>query len=74
MGEQRGLYRLAGRTMLNDEFRVWLLVEPQEAAESVGVTLTEEQVEKIRQVDPKALAGLVHEFQSLIGITGVVPW
>ena len=74
MGEQKGLYRLAGKAMLNADFRGWLLKEPPEAAESVGVTLTEVQVKNIQQVDPEALEELVRKFQSLIDVSGVGPW
>ena len=74
MGRQDGRYRLVGRAMLDAEFRRWLLEDPKAAAESVDVTLTEEQVKSIQQVDPKRLEELVHEFQSLTGVKGAYPW
>jgi len=60
--------------MLDAEFRRWLLEDPKAAAESVDVTLTEEQVKSIQQVDPKRLEELVYEFQNLTGVKGAYPW
>ena len=57
--------------MLHDDFRGWLLKEPEEAAASMDVILTEEQVENIQQVDPEALEELVREFRGLIQVRGV---
>ena len=74
MGEQQGLYRLVGKTMLIADFRGWLLKEPAEAAESINVILTEEQVKSIQRLDPEALEELVQEFQSMIDVRGAYPW
>ena len=73
MGEHKGLYRLVGKAMLHDDFRGWLLKEPEEAAASMDVTLTEEQVENIQQVDPETLEELVQEFKSLPAVRGIGP-
>ena len=71
MEEQKGLYRLVGKTMLDADFRGWLLKEPKEAAESIGVRLTEAQVSGIRQADPEKVGVLAEDFQGLIGPS---PW
>jgi len=70
----RALERLAGKALLDAEFRAWLLKDPKAAASSVAVDLTEEQVERIQQVDREALEKLVQEFQELAHFKEYGPW
>ena len=74
MGEQKGLYRLVGKTMLDADFRGWLLDEPEAAAESIGVSLTEEQVEHFHQVDREAVEELAQCVESAPQLHFLAGW
>ncbi|MCC7354351.1 MAG: hypothetical protein IT330_11395 [Anaerolineae bacterium] len=64
MANQRDLEILVGKALLHDGFRYWLFTEPEAAAESVGVSLTEEQASHLRGLGPEMgdrLANYVRE-------------
>ena len=67
MGEKKGLYRLVGKTMLDADFRGWVLKEPEKAAESIGVSLMPDQISVIREADLGKVEVLAEYFQELIG-------
>ena len=59
MDREENLSRLMLRTMLDDEFRQFLVKEPAEAAASIGVELDYQQIDHIKEMDPEALEKLV---------------
>ncbi|MFA5810271.1 MAG: Os1348 family NHLP clan protein [Thermoleophilia bacterium] len=50
MIEDGGLERLAGKALLDEEFRKRLLSDPEGTAHAEGVTLTEYQMKNLRAV------------------------
>jgi hypothetical protein len=64
--EREGLFRLVGKTMLDADFRGWVLKEPAEAAESIGVRLTEDEVNGIREANPEKVEALAQHLRDLI--------
>ena len=72
MGENTDMERLVGKMVLDPEFRDMMLEAPEETAASVGVILTEEQVEQIEEWDAEVLrllAGLLARIFDLGAIT-----
>ena len=67
MASQEELDRLVGRGMFDSGFLQQLIQDPEMTARSIGITLTRDQADRIRRVDPGAAADLSKDFQSLIG-------
>lgn len=63
MANREQLDRLVGKTMLDVGFRDRLLGDPEGAAESIGVSLTEAQANHIRQWDLDVLDALAGPFE-----------
>ena len=63
MANREQLDLLVGKTMLNVGFRDRLLGDPEGAAESIGVCLTEAQANRIRQWDLDVLDALAGAFE-----------
>ena len=67
MASQEELDRLVGRGMFDSGFLQQLLQDPEKTARSIGISLTQDQASRIRQIDPGAAADLAKDFQSVIG-------
>ena len=59
MDREEKLSRLMLRALMDDEFRYFLVKEPQEAAGSMGIELEYSQVEHIKELEPEELERLV---------------
>ena len=59
MASEENLSKLMLRTLMDDEFRHFLVKEPQEAAYSMGVELESSQVERLQELDAEELERLV---------------
>jgi hypothetical protein len=64
---------LVGRAILNAKFRRWLLADPQAAAESMGIQLTDGQVAHIKGLDPKAVTWWMKGAEYAVGPKGLMP-
>ena len=53
MANQSDLETLVGKALLHDGFRYWLFTEPEAAAQSLDITLTEEQAQNLRGLGPE---------------------
>jgi hypothetical protein len=67
---------LAGRALLDADFRERLLENPGQAAQELGFYLTESQIEQIKAVDPAAVNDWVTNFEGYVGqpVMAMVTW
>jgi hypothetical protein len=73
MTTQKELERLAGRAVINSEFRAQLLSAPQETAAEYGVELSEEQVRFVQELNVEALEELARQIEELFGMSTAAP-
>ena len=60
---------LAGRAFLDPEFRERLLSDPEEAATSVGLHLSPNQIEKLGSLNAEVIEDWVAQFHEYTGQT-----
>lgn len=67
---------LAGRALLDEDFRERLLENPGQAARELGFYLTESQIEQVKSVDPAAVNDWVNNFEGYVGqpVMAMVTW
>jgi hypothetical protein len=70
---QEQLERLAGRAVVNSEFRAQLLSAPQETAAEYGVELSEEQVRFVQELDIEAVEELARQMEELFSVRTAAP-
>jgi hypothetical protein len=70
---QEQLERLAGRAVVNSEFRASLLSSPQETAAEYGVELSEEQIRFVNELDVEALEDLARQMEELFRMRTAAP-
>lgn len=58
---------LVGLAFLDEEFRKFLLADPQAAANSVGISLTDTQVEFIASLNPDDLDAWLADAEPILG-------
>ncbi len=56
MATEKEMYELLGRALVDPQLRALLLEDPQKAAESLGLSLTEEQLAGLKESDLSHLA------------------
>ena len=59
--------RLAGRALLDDEFRSRLLEDPEQTARSLRITLLPKEITGIQRLDPQTLAEVSPQVQKMAG-------
>jgi hypothetical protein len=67
---QKDLERLIGRAVLDTEFRARLLADPEKVIREEGFDLTEEELEKVKEVDGEKAKATLEEMAALAG----QPW
>jgi hypothetical protein len=65
---QDALQKLIGKAMIDPVFREYLLRDPMAAAASIGIVLSEQQVARIKALDPKSLQVIVAGFDAGTGM------
>lgn len=70
---QEQLERLAGRAVVNSDFRAKLLRAPQETAAEYGVELSEEQIRFVQALDVEAVEELAMQMEELFSIRTAAP-
>jgi hypothetical protein len=73
MASKSELEQLVGKLLLDQAFRQEFLADPQAAAESLGIILTEEELKRARNLKPEALDRILGEADQ-IGITAAYAW
>lgn len=74
MASQNDLQLLVGKAMLDDGFRAWLFKEPEAAAASIGIKLSEPQARYIRDLGPAAGDKLAACVRETIGGVNTMMW
>ncbi|MCC7354352.1 MAG: hypothetical protein IT330_11400 [Anaerolineae bacterium] len=74
MASLNDLQLLIGKAMLDDGFRAWLFKEPEAAAASVGIKLSESQAKRIRDLGPEAGDKLAACVRETIGSPNQMMW
>ncbi len=67
-GGRDDLERLIGRAMLDKEFRDVLLKNPRAAAEYLGVSISDDQVARLQNLDAARVDEVADAFQGVTGL------
>ena len=68
MAEYRGLEYLAGKAILDEEFREKLFYDPEGTARDYGVRLTADQIGNLKKVDHARAVEWLAELESRAGV------
>ncbi|HEX9795866.1 MAG TPA: Os1348 family NHLP clan protein [Anaerolineales bacterium] len=67
---------LLGMATIDEEFRGYLLADPQGAANSVGITLSDSQIEHLASLNPDDVESWLGEAEPVLGgsISAMAGW
>lgn len=70
MRKNKDLERLAGKALLDKEFRAKLIARPKEVAQEEGVSLTDQEAETLGSVDPAKADAWVASMETSVQAAG----
>ena len=65
------MQQLISEAVINAEFRKRLLADPQEAAQSLGIVLSEEDVDRLKNLAPDLFADTTDRVEERISKMGI---
>jgi hypothetical protein len=68
MSEYRGLEYLAGKALLDEEFRERLFSDPEATARDYGVALNEYQIKNLKAIDRSRAMEWLAEVEARVGL------